>query len=71
MDQIFNVEKHSLDKFADIRAQIGALYATEIIENNDQHLYNERVYLKFFQTTENELLKLGKISKEDVYQITE
>lgn len=71
VDQIFNVEKHSLDKFADIRAQIGALYATEIIENNDQHLYNERVYLKFFQTTENELLKLGKISKEDVYQITE
>src|SRR5699024_8689127 len=45
IDQIINVKKHSLEKFADIRAQIGALYATEIIENNDQHLYNERVYL--------------------------
>lgn len=71
VDQIFNVDKQSLDKFAAIKTQIGALYATEIVENNDQHLYNERVYLKYFQTTERELLKLGKISKEDVYQITE
>lgn len=70
VDQIFNVDKQSLDKFATIKTHIGALYATEIIENNDQHLYNERVYLKYFQTTERELLKLGKISKEDVYQIT-
>ncbi len=71
VDQIFDVQKHSLDKFAEIKASIGALYATEVVENNDQHLYNERVYLRYIQTAENELLKAGKISKEDVYQITE
>ena len=33
VDQIFNVDKQSLDKFAEIKAQFGALYATEIIFN--------------------------------------
>ena len=70
VDQIFNVPKYNLDKFAEIKEAIGALYATEVVKNNDQHLYNERIYLKYFQRAENELLKSGEISKEDVYEIT-
>lgn len=70
VDQIINVQKYSLEKFEKIKTQIGALYATEIVKNNEQHMYNELVYLRYLQTTENALLKSGEISKDDVYEIT-
>lgn len=70
IDQIFNVPNYHLDKFAKIKESIGALYATEIVKKNEQHLYTERIYLKHFQRPENDLLKSGEISKDHVYQIT-
>lgn len=70
VDQIIDVQKDSLDKFAEIKQKINALYVTEIVESNQQHLYNERVYLRYIQRTERALLKEGKIAKEDTYQMT-
>lgn len=68
IDQIFNVQNDSIEKFAQIKDKIGALYAKEIVQNNEHHDYKERIYLKYFQRTENDLLKAGDISKEDVYK---
>src|SRR5699024_5925097 len=49
IDQIFNVKNDSLDKFKQIKDKIGALYVTEIVKNNEHHLYKERIYLKYFK----------------------
>lgn len=68
IDQIFNVKDDSKDKFAEIKSRIGALYATEIVQKGEHHLYNERTYYSYFKRTEDDLLKAGDISKEDVYQ---
>src|SRR5690625_5584964 len=46
IDQIFNVKNDSIDKFEQIKDNIGALYVTEIVKNNEHHLYKERIYLK-------------------------
>src|SRR5690625_4300315 len=70
VDQIIDVQKDSLEKFAEIKRSINAFYVTEIVESNQQHVYNERVYLRYIQRTERALLKEGKIAKEDTYQMT-
>src|SRR5699024_4127940 len=70
IDQIIDVQKDSLEKYAEIKSSINAFYVTEIVESNQQHVYNERVYLRYIQRTERALLKEGKIAKEDTYQMT-
>src|SRR5699024_4299675 len=70
VDQIIDVQRDSLEKFAEIKRSINDLYVTEIVESNQQHIYNERVYLKYIQRKEKALLKEGKIAKEDTYQMT-
>lgn len=69
IDQIFNVLEDSIDKFAQIKTRIGALYVKEIVQNNEHHIYKERTYLIYFQRSEKELLKAGEISEKDVYQV--
>src|SRR5699024_7997672 len=70
VDHIIYFQKDSLEKFADIKRSINAFYVKEIVESNQQHVYNERVYLRYIQRTERALLKEGKITKEDTYQMT-
>src|SRR5699024_10489058 len=70
VDKIIDDQRDSLEKFAEIKRSINALYVTEIVESNQQHIYNERVYLRYIQRTEKALLKEGKIAKEDTYQMT-
>lgn len=69
IDQIFNVQEDSIDKFAQIKTSLGAEYAKDIVRNNEHHMYIERIFLKYFQRSENDLLKTGELSKEDVYQL--
>lgn len=69
--QIFDVEKDSKEKLEEIKAKEGILYIEEIIRNNEQHIYKEDIYLKYLKSTENELIKLGKIPKENIYQSNE
>src|SRR5690625_5032996 len=57
IDQIFNVKNDSLDKFKQIKDKIGALYVTEIVKNNEHHLYKERIYLTYFKSAEKKLVK--------------
>ncbi|TRM10579.1 hypothetical protein FH966_01940 [Lentibacillus cibarius] len=68
IDQIFNVKEDSIDTFDRIKSEIGALYAKEVVRNKAHHFYMERVYLRYFKRIEDELLKAGEISDEDVYQ---
>lgn len=68
IDQIFNVKNESMDKFKQIKEKIGALYVTEIVKNNEHHLYKERIYLYYLKSAETKMVKSGEISKEDVYQ---
>jgi|GEM_PF-2440430 len=68
IDQIFNVKNDSLDKFKQIKDKIGALYVTEIVKNNEHHLYKERIYLTYFKSAEKKLVKSGELSKENIYQ---
>lgn len=68
IDQIFNVKNDSLDKFKQIKDKIGALYVTEIVKNNEHHLYKERIYLTYFKSAETKLIKSGELSKENIYQ---
>src|SRR5699024_9286680 len=69
-DQIIDDQRDSLEQFAEIKRSINALYLTEIVESNQQNIYNERVYIRYIQRTEKALLKEGKIAKEDTYQMT-
>lgn len=68
MDQIFNVKKASKDKFKRIKEKENILYAEEIIRRNEQHIYNERIYLRYLKNYENKLIKSGEISKDNMYQ---
>jgi len=68
IDQIFNVYLDSIDHFKKIKEKIGAEYAKDIVRAGKHRLYNERIYLSYFQRLENELLKKGEITDEDVYQ---
>lgn len=68
VDQIFNVKNDSRDKFKAIKEKEGIFYAEEIIRRNEQHIYNERVYLRYLKNYENKLIKSGEISKENIYQ---
>src|SRR5690625_5076595 len=68
IDQIFNVKNDGLDKFKQIKDKIGALYVTEIVKNNEHHLYKERIYLTYFKSAEKKLVKSGELSKENIYQ---
>src|SRR5699024_5820632 len=70
LDQIIEVQKNILEKFDEIKRNINDLYVTEIVESNQQHIYNESVYLRYIQRTEKSLIKEGKIAKEDTYQMT-
>src|SRR5699024_2530783 len=70
VDQIIDVQRDRFEKIAEIIRSINTLYVTEIVESNQQHIYNERVYLRYIQRTEKALLKEGKIAKEDTYQMT-
>ncbi len=70
VDQIFNVKNDSLEKLNKVKEKLGILTAKEVVRNNDQHLYNERVYLRYLKNSENALIKSGEIKKEDAYQIT-
>src|SRR5699024_7124740 len=63
IDKIFNVKNDSLDKFKQIKDKIGALYVTEIVKNNEHHLYKERIYLTYFKSAEKKLVKSGELSK--------
>ena len=69
--QIFNVEKESIEKLEEIKSKEGILYDEEIVRNNEQHIYNERIYLKYLKNTENKLIQLGEVSKENIYQSSE
>ncbi|WP_373894304.1 hypothetical protein [Virgibacillus sp. CBA3643] len=68
VDQIFNVKEDSVADFANIKSGIGALYAKEIVQRKEHYKYIERVYLRYFKQLENEVVKEGDLSKEDVYQ---
>lgn len=68
IDQIFNVKGDSITAFANIKSEIGALYAKEVVQHKEHRKYKERIYLRYFKQIENELLKSGELSKEDVYQ---
>src|SRR5699024_11742076 len=68
IDQIFKVKNDRLDKLKQIKDKIGALYVTEIIKNNEHHLYKERIYLTYFKSAEKKLVKSGELSKENIYQ---
>src|SRR5699024_10482713 len=68
IDQIFNVKNESLEKFKQIKEKRGALYVTEIVKNNEQHLYKERIYLTYFKSAEKILVKAGELSIETMYQ---
>lgn len=69
IDQIFNVQEDSIDKFSQIKVSIGAEYARDIVKNNEHHMYKERIFLKYFQRSENELLKTGELAKKDAYKL--
>lgn len=68
IDQIFNVKEDSLANFDNIKEEIGALYAKEIVQQKEHRNYKERIYLRYFKQMENELLKSGELTNEDVYQ---
>src|SRR5699024_9787676 len=68
IDQIFNVYLDSIENFKKIKDKIGAEYAKDIVRAGNHRLYNERIYLSYFKRFEDELLKAGEISEEDVYQ---
>ncbi|GAA0441020.1 hypothetical protein GCM10008983_17650 [Lentibacillus halophilus] len=68
IDQIFSVQKDSIDTFDQIKSGIGALYAKEIVRNKAHYIYNERVFLSYFKRLEDELIKAGELSKDDAYQ---
>src|SRR5690625_278170 len=68
IDPIFNFKNDCLDKFKQIKDTICALYVTEIVKNNEHHLYKERIYLTYFKSAEKKLVKSGELSKENIYQ---
>ncbi len=68
VDQIFNVNKDSIEKLKAIKEKEGIHYAEEIILRNEQHIYNERIYLRYLKNAETKLIKSGEISKENRYQ---
>lgn len=69
VDQIFNVKEESVDKFDQIKEEIGALYVKEVVKSNEHHLYNERIFSSYFQRAEEELLQAGEISEADKFQL--
>src|SRR5690625_6481520 len=69
IDQIFNVKEDSIDKFAQIKTSIGAEYVTDIVKNNEHHMYKERIFLMYFQRAENDLLRAGEITERNKYQL--
>src|SRR5699024_8138231 len=68
IDQLFNVKNDTLDKIKQIKDKIGALYVTEIVKNNEHHLYKERIYLTYFKSAEKKLVKSGELSNANIYQ---
>lgn len=68
IDQIFTVLEESTEEFAEVKYEIGAEYAKDIVRRGDHRLYNERTFLRYFKRFETQLLKSGEISNEDVYQ---
>src|SRR5699024_3040674 len=82
IDQIFNVKNYRLDKYNQnnnikndsiekykkIKDKKSALYVTEIVKNNEHHIYKERIYLTYFKSAEKKLVKSGELSKENIYQ---
>lgn len=68
VDQIFNVKEDSIADFANIKSEIGVLYAKEIVQNKKHRQYKERIYLRYFKEFEDKLLKSGELSKKDAYQ---
>lgn len=68
IDQIFNVYLDSIDKFENIKDEIGVVYAKDVVRTGDHRLYNERIYLSYFKRFEDELLKTGEITEDEVYQ---
>lgn len=69
IDQIFNVYNDSIEEFEAVKDKIGAFYAKEIVQSVKHHLYMESIYLRYFKRAENELLKTGDISEDDVYPV--
>ncbi|GAB4074696.1 hypothetical protein GCM10028778_21990 [Barrientosiimonas marina] len=67
VDQIFNVQGDSIEKFEQIKSEIGAYYVKEIVRNKQHYIYIERVYLRYFKRSEDELIREGELSKEDAY----
>src|SRR5699024_1219648 len=50
IDKIFNVKNDSLQKFKQIKDKMRDIYVTEIVKNDEHHLYTERIYLTYFKS---------------------
>ncbi|MUV37658.1 hypothetical protein JNUCC1_01464 [Lentibacillus sp. JNUCC-1] len=69
IDQIFNIYGDDVDRFAEVKTEIGAVFATEIVRDKEHHYYNERVYNMYFRQIERKLIKTGELSESDKYPL--
>src|SRR5690625_2226547 len=68
IDQLFTVKEDSLEIFDNVKNDIGAEYAIDIVRHGQHRLYNERTFLRYFKRFEDQLRKSGEISNENIYQ---
>jgi len=71
MDQIFDLHVDSVGAFDKIKGKIKAEYAKDIVKKGDHKVYNESVYLRYFQRAERQLLASGEITEAEKYMTKE